>query len=117
MTSTAVLSPVRLLAPILVALIVSASFPAAAGADDSERRRRDHDSALQALTRGEIAPLEVVLAAVKREIPGEVVGVELERRQAEWIYMFKIISPDGRILRVVADARTGKVLAARPKDR
>ncbi len=86
-------------------------------AHDEERRRKtqDHDTALSALSRGEIVRLEVVLAAVNTAVPGEVVGVELKLRQSDWLYEVKVLSPDGIALRVLVDGRTGRVLDTKQK--
>jgi uncharacterized membrane protein YkoI len=56
-------------------------------------RREDHDVARAALERGEILPLETILARVRESVRGDVVGVELERDCGAWIYEIKIIGP------------------------
>ena len=78
--------------------------------DDKHRSRVDHDIARAALIRGEILPLEAILAEVKKTVVGEFVGVELSRRQNIWIYTIKVISPTGAFDRVLADAKTGVVI-------
>ena len=77
---------------------------------------RDHEIARQALLRGEILPLETLLAEVRKAFEGEFIGVELELKQGAWVYVLKILTRDGKLLRIVADARTGAVLTSR-KDR
>lgn len=90
-----------------------------AGAHDGDKHRKtqDHDTALSALSRGEIVRLEIVLAAVKTAVPGEVVGVELRRRQGNWLYELKVLSPEGVAMHVLVDARTGQVLDAKTKSK
>ena len=36
--------------------------------------------------------------------------VELEREHGQYVYEFELITPDGRILEVLVDAKTGEVL-------
>ena len=70
----------------------------------------DHDRARAALERGEVRPLEEILAAAAAEVPGEVVELELEREHGRWVYELKVIAPDGRVLEVLVDAASARVL-------
>ena len=72
--------------------------------------RGDHDDALQALAAGQIQPLPHILQRVARVYPGQVLEVELEQEAAAWIYEVKVLQAGGRLVKVVVDARTGKVL-------
>lgn len=74
------------------------------------RRERDHDRAREALERGEALPLADILARVRPELGGEVVGVSFEREGGRWIYEFKVIEPTGRMVEVKVDAATARVL-------
>jgi uncharacterized membrane protein YkoI len=92
----------RRLLPLMILPLLAAT-PALAGDDDQDRARR----ALQA---GEIRPLEEVLRAVRSILPGDVVGVELDRDDGRWIYEIKVLSPDGRRREVEIDARDLRIL-------
>ena len=70
----------------------------------------DHDRARRALSRGEILPMAQLLERLHARIPGEVVEVELEREDGVWVYEFKLIDGQGRLLRVYVDAQTGKIV-------
>ncbi len=70
----------------------------------------DEEAARHALENGEIVPLERVIAELGAAVPGEISGLELEKEHGIWIYEFKIISPEGRMLKVRVDAKTGKLL-------
>jgi uncharacterized membrane protein YkoI len=94
-----------LLAAMLVLAIIG---DRQARADDDEES--DHDRALGAVHRGEVLPLEQMLAAIRSQIQGEIVGLELEREDGAWIYEFKVIDPSGRFVKIDADAKTGKIL-------
>jgi uncharacterized membrane protein YkoI len=71
-----------------------------AGADDD-----GHERAREALDRGEIAPLDRILAEVSRRGLGTVLGVELERHGGRWIYEVETLSPDGVIGKARIDAK------------
>lgn len=73
--------------------------------DDSKRKRRDHEVAREALTSGEIRPLEAIVAEVRRTVPGDIVGVELEKYSGQWVYKIKVITPSGTMQRVTIEAR------------
>jgi uncharacterized membrane protein YkoI len=92
----------RRLLPLMILPLLAAT-PALAGDDDQDRARR----ALQA---GEIRPLEEVLRAVRSVLPGDVVGVELDRDDGRWIYEIKVLSPDGHRREVEIDARDLRIL-------
>jgi uncharacterized membrane protein YkoI len=91
----------------LVALLAAPAF-----ADDD---KHDQDRARRALERGEVLPLERILAAVRAEVPGEVVGVELEREHGAWIYEVRLIDPSGRRLVVHVDAAKAVILKIKGK--
>lgn len=77
---------------------------------DSAADPPDHDRARAALERGEVRPLDEILAAAAAEVPGEVVELELEREHGRWVYELKVIAPDGRVLEVMVDAASARVL-------
>ena len=73
----------------------------------------DHDRARQALEAGEILPLRTVLEKLARDVPGQVMEVELERRGERWIYEIKLLRPGGALIKLRVDARDAAVLPAR----
>lgn len=70
----------------------------------------DHERALQAVQSGQVLPLAKVLSLLEREHPGQVLEVELENEQQQWQYEIKLLQPDGRLMKLKLDARTGEVL-------
>lgn len=82
------------------------------GADEigHEIEAHDEDRARDAVEKGEILPLERVIARLKRAVQGEISGVELEREGRRWVYEFKIIAPTGRMVEIRIDAKTGEVI-------
>jgi len=70
---------------------------------DSHRRARD------AVGRGEIQPLEQVLAGVRSAYPGRVMDVDLRQRGDSWTYYIKLLTPDDAMMSINVDARTGRI--------
>jgi hypothetical protein len=70
----------------------------------------DHEIARGALERGEIVPLEDVLAEVRKTVAGQIVGIKLERKRELWVYELRVLGKDGAMLEVYVDARTKAVL-------
>lgn len=90
-----------------VVLAAAAVLPVHAGG------HHDQDRARRALEAGEILPLQDILARVGRDVPGQVIAVELERERDRWIYEIKLLGPDGSIVKLEVDARDGSVLKRR----
>jgi uncharacterized membrane protein YkoI len=97
-------------AAILIALC--AVYPSGLGAFSREMEHKEHDEdrARAAVQRGEILPLEQVLAALKSGVTGEISRVELEKEHGIWVYEIKVISPRGQMMEVHIDAKTGKLI-------
>jgi uncharacterized membrane protein YkoI len=70
----------------------------------------DHDRARQALEAGEILPLKTVLEKVGREVPGQVMEVELERKRDRWIYEIKLLRPGGSLVKLLVNASDGTII-------
>jgi uncharacterized membrane protein YkoI len=91
---------------LATALLVAGGTPALA---------RDHDDARRAVEAGEIRPLADILNTVKGKLPGEVVGVKLEREAGAWMYEFRVVDEKGRLFEIHVDARSGEVELAKEK--
>ena len=83
------------------------------GDTGKERRRRgeddEHRRARKARNSGSARPLGEVLATVKSRYPGEVVSVSL-KKGARLVYRVKLISRQGRLLRITVDASTASII-------
>lgn len=90
--------------------VAAALFAPAAQAD------RDHDRARLAVERGEALPLSDILARVRSDLGGEVIGVSFERKADHWVYEFRVITPLGRLTEVHVDAATAQIIARRHDD-
>ena len=99
------LYPLRTLI-LAAALLIAAGAPALA---------RDHDDARRAVETGEIRPLADILDVVKGKLPGEVVGVKLEREAGAWKYEVRVVDGKGRLFEIHVDARSGEVERTKEK--
>ena len=78
--------------------------------------KHDHDRARQAVQAGQVLPLPTVLDHLQREVPGQVLEVELEQGRSGWIYEIKLLTPAGQLTKVKLDARTAQVLRIKSRD-
>ncbi len=102
----------------LAGLTATSSASAAKDKDRDDRRRRDDDDykdAARAREAGEIAPLADILAVVRAAHPGEVVGIELERKSNRWLYEVKLVTPERRYLEIYVDARDKTIVKVEGK--
>lgn len=85
--------------------VTLALVPMAAHAD-----RRDHERARAAVQAGQLMPLPALLEKLQRQVPGQVLEVELDEEHGRWVYELKLLQPGGRLLKLEVDAATGQVL-------
>lgn len=96
----------RKILPILAALLLT--LPAWADSD--------HDRARRAVEEGRILPLKDILARAEQDYPGQLIEAELEDEHGKTFYELKILGGDGRVTKLIYDARTGALLKAKPKE-
>lgn len=98
----------RLATGLALAALLTAAPPSAG--------ERDHDDARALRERGEIVPLERILAAVAAQRPGRVVEVELELEfdlqggGKAYVYEVEVLDAGGEVWELKYDARTGALL-------
>lgn len=68
-----------------------------------------HDAVRLAVERGEIRALADILTIVRGKLPGEVTGVDVERKNGRWLYEFRAIDGNGRLFEVYVDAKSGEI--------
>ncbi len=88
---------------------IAACLAAAIAAHPPPAAARDHDAVRKAVESGEVRPLTEILAAVRGKLPGEIVGVEIERKNERWMYEFRALDRAGRLFEIYVDARTGDI--------
>ena len=70
----------------------------------------DQEGARAAVKRGDAAPFEQILKAVRPQIKGEIVGQALEQHQGVWLYEFRVVGPDGHMRYLHVGARSGRLI-------
>jgi uncharacterized membrane protein YkoI len=93
------------MAALVVALVAAA--PQLADARDEDELRRDE--VRRAVETGQIRSLAEILKAVREKLPGEVAGVEIDRKDGRWRYEFRVVDGQGRLFEVYIDARSGEI--------
>ncbi len=92
---------------VLLALLLSVPV--------SADERRDHDDVRRAVQSGEILPLSAVLERVNAEYSGDLIEAELERKHGQAVYEIKLLTKDGRLLKLYYDARTAGRISAKER--
>ena len=95
---------------LALAAVLPTVAPPASCADERER-----DEVRQAVQRGQIRSLADILAAIRGKLPGEVAGVEIERKDGRWLYEFRVIDDKGRLFEVYVDAKTAAIERTKEK--
>ena len=91
----------------LAAVVLAACFavsPVLAGKRDARKIPKD------------IVSMEEILAKAKRDKPGRVVEIDLDRRGKRYIYEVEVIDDAGAEWELDYDARTGELLSAEQDD-
>lgn len=88
----------------LFALLLSIALAAPAAGDD------DHDAVRRARQRGEIVPLAGILADAESRYEGRMIEVELEEDDGIVVYELEMLTPQGKIIELTYDARSGAFL-------
>jgi uncharacterized membrane protein YkoI len=92
---------------IALAILVAAAVLLAAAPLRAEAS--GHDAVRHAVERGEIRALADILTIVRGKLPGEVTGVEIERKNGRWLYEFRAVDGKGRLFEVYVDAKSGEI--------
>lgn len=95
-----------------VAALVAAQPQLAAARDRDDLGREDVRDAVET---GEIRSLADIIATVRGKLPGEVAGVEIERKNGRWRYEFRVVDSQGRLFEVYIDARNGEIQRIKEK--
>jgi uncharacterized membrane protein YkoI len=74
------------------------------------------DVAKRLLSEGRIRPLSEIVDGVIAKVPGKMLEVELEIEDGIYVYDVKVLQPNGRVVEVEADAKTGAVLKVEDDD-
>ena len=92
---------------VLMALTGFLGFPS----DMPVQAESDQKSARDAADAGKIKPLANILQTVKREVPGQVLDVQLDKSSKPWTYRIRVRSEKGNVVLVAVDAESGRILS------
>jgi uncharacterized membrane protein YkoI len=99
----------------LAALVLIVVIPQAAVPADAEPRMRclTRDQQRTAITERRAVPLAAVRKSVRARVPGEMVRARLCQEPERLIYLLTVLPRDGKVRRVIVDAKSGNVVNVR----
>ena len=99
----------------LVALLLVMLGPVTFGPADAEPRMRclTRDQQRTAITERRALPLATVRHTIRARVPGELVRAQLCQEPQRLIYLLTVLPRDGKVRRVIIDAKNGAVVSVR----
>lgn len=76
----------------------------------------DHAEIRDLVNKGEILPLESIMAQFPEKQYGKLLDLEVEREHGAIVYEFEFLRADGLIVEIEVDARDGKILQQEIED-
>lgn len=76
---------------------------------------RDQEAVGLAVSRGEIRPLADILDAVRGQLPGDIIGVEVKNEKDRWVYELRVVDRKGRLFDVYVNGRDGVIQRIKEK--
>jgi len=77
---------------------------------------RDHDRAREAMEAGKILPLRTIIGKLDRDYPGQILEVELEHEDGQWVYEIKLLRDSGALIKLELDAGDGTLIGIKGRD-
>ena len=99
----------------LVALLLVVLGPLSVVPAEAEPRMRclTRDQQRTAITERRAVPLAAVRKSVRARVPGEMVRARLCQEPERLIYLLTVLPRDGKVRRVIVDAKNGAVVSVR----
>jgi uncharacterized membrane protein YkoI len=99
----------------LIALALVALGPLSVVPAEAEPRMRclTRDQQRAAITERRAVPLAAVRKSVRARVPGEMVRARLCQEPERLIYLLTVLPRDGKVRRVIVDAKNGTVVSVR----
>jgi len=94
----------------LIAISLLTAVSSIADADD------DHDKAKRLMDEGNILPLKIILQKAREIHHGKIIEVELENKKDKKIYEVELLTPEGSVIELKFNARTGEHLSTEKED-
>lgn len=93
--------------PALLAALISLASVAFAAPREGDRER--WDAMRRAVESGDALPLAQILSKLRGRLGGDVTGIDIEHERGRWVYEFRVIGRDGRVLAVHVDPHSGEI--------
>jgi uncharacterized membrane protein YkoI len=104
---------VRKLAPIALVLMMFGPFTVVPADAEPRMRCLTRDQQRAAITERRAVPLATVRKSVRARVPGEMVRARLCQEPERLIYLLTVLPRDGKVRRVIVDAKNGTVVNVR----
>jgi uncharacterized membrane protein YkoI len=96
-----------------LALTVLGSLAVAPVEAEPRMRCLSRDQQRAAIAERRAVPLATVRRSVRGRVPGELVGARLCQEPERLIYLLTVLPRDGKVRRVIVDAKNGAVISVR----
>lgn len=103
--------PFLRLAPLLLAVMLQ-GMPSHAEDDGDGDKDNRLEAVQEAVERGEIKSLGALKDIVRAAYPGDIVHVSTHRDNGRFLYEFRVLRKDGRLIEIEMDAASGRILEA-----
>jgi uncharacterized membrane protein YkoI len=77
---------------------------------------KDHDRAREAMEAGKILPLRTIIDKLDRDYPGQILEVELDHEDGQWLYEIKMLRDSGALIKLELDAGDGTLIRIKGRD-
>lgn len=94
----------------ILTLIVALGYSTYVSADD------DYIEARQLHDAGKILPLESILERLRKNNPGKILEIELEKENGKIVYEIEILDKNGFVKEIYINAETGDILKIKEDD-
>jgi uncharacterized membrane protein YkoI len=101
------------LATLAVALMMLGSLSVTTAEAESRMRCLSRDQQRSAIAERRAVPLATVRRSVRSRVPGELVRARLCHESERLIYLLTVLPRDGKVRRVIVDAKNGAVISVR----
>lgn len=96
----------------LIGTILLGILATSAAQADKEIKLNSNE-ARELVSRGEIVSLDEIMRLNEAEFDGRIIEIELERKDAGYVYEIKLLRRDGRKAKLKIDGRSGTLIRSR----
>lgn len=97
----------------LISIFLAAFLISAGPSAPSLAQKGDQDRALELRKNRDLIPYGEIAKLAEKKFGGRVVGQSLKDQGGRMVYELRLLKPDGKVMIVVLDAKTGRVIRTR----